>query len=315
MLFKYGLRLIYITIFFIFKNNKCIYLSSGIKSLNKFLYLSRISKYYNQTKYSTCSLNDGPNCYFTEKKYVKHFLETNNENKNIKINNEWVKLYSKIHNNNYKTILQNLSRYSSDYINSYSNKIDKAQNPEREELGIIITFDDDTTKKDMYLEKLSNVFYNERLIADFHGKLKLSDDKGEIKDKDFELFEYPSKLYGIIESEYITISFRGKLFSINYCFIRAHNDQGDSEEIQFYGYQGDKVLYGYTYTDDKKNGDKWLLVTFPEKILADKLVISGPFDIDNISFTFKYEISTDFEDLYYMYNNQKVEELIDNNDL
>jgi len=73
--------LIGVLIFLYFKSNKCIYLSSGIKSLNKFLYYSRITQYYNQNQKKTCSISDGPYCYFTENDYTKHYIKTNNENK------------------------------------------------------------------------------------------------------------------------------------------------------------------------------------------------------------------------------------------
>ena len=366
MFFKYGINMLYIILFFSFGINKgiCIYLPSGINSLNKFLYLSRISKYNNQTKTATCSLSDGPNCYFTENRYTKNYIQTNNENKNNTINNEWVKFYSKIPENNYKNILHNLSKYSLKYINSTLQKSDKEQNPKNQELNILMTFDDSTTKKDMYLERLTNIFYNEKLIADFQGKLKLSkddnppekpkdlksanypsklygaiesdyvsisfrgkffvcnycfikahyDDNTPEKPKDLKSSNYPSKLYGTIESDYVSISFRGKFFVCNYCFIKAHNDD-NTEEIQFYGYLGEKLVFGYSYTDDKKGKEKWILVTFPEKITIDKFVISGPYDIDNISFTFQYKINADPYEVYYNYNHLKKADLIENNDI
>lgn len=325
MLFKYDLRLISIALIFFLNNNMCIYVPSGINTLNKFLYLSRISKYNNQSKIGACSLNDGPNCYYTENNYAKHYLQTKNENKDFIINNEWVKLFSKIqenNKNNYKTVKDNLYRISLNYVKSLSKKKDKEQNPASERLNILMTFDDETTKKDMYLEILSNVFYNEQLIADFNGRLRLSDEESSSSSSTSEkdnnvkkMFDYPSKLYGIIESEYVSISFRGKLFVCNYCYIRVHSEKAQSEEIHFYGYLGDKILYGYSYTDKKNSGENWIFVTFPEKISVDKLVISGPYDIDNISFTFEYEVNTDSNEIYYLYNYQRSEDLIDNEDI
>lgn len=317
MFFKYGINMLYTILFFSFGINKgiCIYLPTGINSLNKFLYLSRISKYNNQTKTGTCSLSDGPNCYFTENSYTKHYIQANNENNNNTINDEWVKFYSKIPLNNYKKILHNLSKYSLKCINSTLKKRDEEQNPKNQELNILMTFDDSTTQKDMYLERLTNTFYNEKLIADFKGKLRLSkDDNPPEKPKELKSSNYPSKLYGIIESDYVSISFRGKYFVCNYCFIKAHNDD-NTEEIQFYGYLGEKIVFGYSYTDDKKGKDKWILVTFPEKITIDKFVISGPYDIDNISFTFQYEINADPYEVYYNYNHLKKADLVENNDI
>jgi hypothetical protein len=323
MIFKYDIRLLFIALIFFLNNNNCIYLPSGINTLNKFLYLSRISKYNNQNKTHSCSLNDGPNCYFTEDSYVKHYIQTKNEDKDFIINNEWAKLHSKMQQNKknytYQTINDNLYQHSLNYIKSFSKKKDSDQNPSTEKLNILMTFDDDTTKKNMYLEKLSNIFYNEKLIADFQGRLRLSDEeqlsKSEIDKNKKKILDYPSKLYGIIESEYVSISFRGKKFVCNYCYIRVHNKESKSEEIHFYGYLGDKILYGYSYTDKKDNDENWVFVTFPDVIIIDKLVISGPYDIDNISFTFQYEITTDSQEIFYMYNHLRIDDLVDNEDI
>ena len=318
MIFKYGLMILYIILFFSFKIDICIYISSGLNTLNLFLYRSRISKYNEQSKKSICSLNDGPNCYFTEKKYIKHYLNTKNENKNIKINDEWVYFFSKISSDKYNPILNNLLKYTTNYINLYSKEIDSKQNPPRKVLSIIMTFDDETTKKDMLLKRLTNIFYNEKLIANFEGKLRLSNDedlpdrdKDKKDEKDSENSDYPSELYGIIESEYISISFKGKKFICNFCYIKAHDEKSKLEEINFYGFLGDKMLYGYSYTDNKERKEKWLKVFFPEVIKIDKLVISGPYDIDNISFTFNYKTNFDEEEIYYMYNYKSKEILIE----
>ena len=318
MFFKYGKNNLYIILFLYFEINNSIYLPSGINSLNKFLYLSRISKYYNQSKIGTCSLSDGPNCFYTENSYTNDYLKTIKENKDNRINNEWIQFHSKIQNITYKNILQNLSKFSLNYINSYSKMSDDDQNPKTQELNILMTFDDSTTKKGMYLEKLTNIFYNEKLIADFKGKLRLSKDDDIEKSKNSKTFHnYPSNLYGIIESEFVSISFRGKTFMCNYCYIRVHNPDNKKEEIEFYGYLGGKVVYGYSYsyTDEKNEDEKWILVNFPEKIVVDKLVIMGKYDIDNISFTFKYETSTDSNEIYYLYNYKEKVDLVDNEDI
>jgi hypothetical protein len=315
MFCKFSLIELYFALFFSLKINVCIYISSGLNTLNKFLYISRISKYFNQSQINLCSLSDGPICYFTENNFAKHYLKTNNENKNSKIDDKWVKLLSKIPKNNYKRTLYHLSKITSNYINSYINETDKEQTPKNDKLFILMTFDDETTKENTYLEKLTSVFYNERLIADFEGKLRLFDDH-DLSEENTKISDYPSKLYGIIESEFITISFRGKFFICNYVYIRAHDEQSKSEEIKFYGFLGENIKFEYSYTDNKERKEKWLKVFFPSEVeVVDKLVISGPYDIDNISFTFLYKINVDEEENYYLYNHQKVEKLIENDDL
>ena len=332
MIFKYGLRIFCVILFFSSNINKCIYIPSEISIslgsknenpigrsildkilniLNQFLYLSRISNYYNQSKIGICSLSNGPNCFFSENKYVNYYLLTKNENSKYDINNDWVEYYSKIQKNDLKTILQNLSEKTLSYINFYSNKKDSIQNPPNEKLNIIMTFDDNTTYKGQYLTILTNTFYNERLIADFTGKLRLADNadlkEKEGKNKDYN---YPSKLYGVIESESVSISFRGKIFICNSFYIKAHDEEIKLEEMRIFGNLGEKVVFGYSFTDNSKREQYWQKIIFPELSAIDKLVIYRPYDIDNISFTFHYEIYVNEKVLYYMYNDKKIEKLV-----
>ena len=311
---------LYIFLFFIY-NNQAIYLPSGIKSLNKFLYHTRVTKYVEQNKDKICSLSDGPNCFFTEKDYTKHYILTKNENnKNNKINNDWVKLYSQIPKNEYKEILQKLEFNTSNYINTYSKQSDEEQNPKNELVNLLMTFDafdEDTIKGDIYLEeKMGKIIYNEEIIVDIKGKLLLKYDK-EKPEKDIKLKyqDYPSTTYAVIESDFISISFRGKLFSINYLYIKGHDEFSKYEPINFFGYLDDKLVYSYTYTDNKKRNEKWLKVGFPENIVVDKLMISGMYDIDNISFNFPNVINVDVNEIYSMYNYKNIKILVSNDDI
>ena len=319
---KYFYKLsIYIFLFFIYNNNQAIYLPSGIKSLNKFLYYSRISTFVKQNDSKKCSLIDGPNCYFTERDYVKHYLLTKNENnKNENINNEWIKLYSRIQKNEYKNILQKLELNNSNYINTYSNQIDEEQNPKNSIVNLLMTFDDfdvDTIKRDIYLEeKMGKIIYNEQIIADIKGKLLLKYDK-DISENHLKVIykDYPSTTYGVIKSDYITISFRGKLFSINFLYIKAHDEFSKYLPINFFGYLEDNLVYSYTYIDNKKRNEKWLKVGFPDNIVVDKLMISGGYDIDNISFNFPNTINVDTNKIYSMYNYKNIKILVSNEDI
>ena len=311
---------IYIFFIFISKFNS-IYLRSGIKVFNKFLYHSRMSKYVEQNKDKICSLSDGPNCFFTEKIYTKHYILTKNENnKNSRINNDWVKLYSLIPKNEYQIYLQKLELNTSKYINSYSNLTDEEQNPKNEIVNLLMTFDTfdvDTIKGDIYLEeKMGKIIYNEKIIADIQGKLLLKYDKDKNEEKFKYLYQdYPSTTYGVIESEFITISFRGKLFSVNFFYIKGHDEYSKYEPINFYGYLGEQLVYSYTYTDNKKRNEKWIKVAFPENIIVDKIIVSGKYDIDNISFNFPSIINVDTNEIYNMYNYKNIKILIKNEDI
>ena len=314
------MKKIFFLLYFI-NNIKSIYLSSGIKSFNKFLYYSRISKYSEQNIDKICSISDGPNCFFTEKEYIKHYMLTRNENNiNDKINNAWVKLYSKIPKNEYKEILEKLEFNTSNYINTYSNQIDEEQNPKNEIINLLMTFDTfdvDTLKGDIYLEeKMGKIIYNENVIADIKGKLllKYDNDKSE-NDLKNKIQDYPTNTYGVIESDFITISFRNKLFSVNFFYIKGHDEYSKYEPINFYGYLNDQLVYSYTYTDNKKRKEKWLKVGFPDKILVDKLLVSGTYDIDNISFHFTNSVNVDANEIYNMYNYKNIKTLVKNEDI
>ena len=311
-----------IYIFFIFLSKfSSIYLRSGIKAFNKFLYHSRMSKYVEQNKDKICSLSDGPNCFFTEKDYIKHYILTKNENnKNCLINNDWVKLYSLIPKNEYQIYLQKLELNTSKYLNTYSNLIDEEQNPKNEIVNLLMTFDTfdvDTIKGDIYLEeKMGKIIYNERIIADITGKLLLKYDKDKSEENfKYKYHDYPSTTYGVIESEFITISFRGKLFSVNFFYIKGHDEYSKYEPINFYGYLEEQLVYSYTYTDNKKRYEKWLKVGFPDNIVVDKLMISGKYDIDNISFNFPSVINVDTNEIYNMYNYKNIKILVKNEDI
>ena len=91
-------------------------------------------------------------------------------------------------------------------------------------------------------------------------------------------------------------------FDVNYFYIKGHDEFSKYEPLNFFGYLDDKLIYGYTYTDNKKRNEKWLKVTFPELIVIDNLVVSGMYDIDNISFTFPNQINVDQNEVYSMYN-------------
>ena len=301
-----NLLIAYIFIFFLYIKYKCLYLSSGMNSLNNFLYLSRISKYYNQSKKSSCSLNDGSECYFTANRYIKDILETKYDKL---IGHKWIKLYSEIEDFDYDEVLHHLSNQTSNYIKLHSHEYDKEQHPSDEKLSILMTFDDDTTKPNMYLHKLTAIFYNEKLIANFEGQLRLSDEYKDLSKKP-KLSNYPSKLYGIIESDLVSITFEGKLFIFNGIYVRAHNEENKSKTINFYGYVGEQIVYGYSYSDKNRNERNWIKVLSHINVPTDKLVISGPYDIDNIEFTFYYETNVEVKDIIEMKNEKRGKLLI-----
>ena len=77
----------------------------------------------------------------------------------------------------------------------------------------------------------------------------------------------------------------------------------------------EQLVYSYTYTDNKKRYEKWLKVGFPDNIVVDKLMISGKYDIDNISFNFPSVINVDTNEIYNMYNYKNIKILVKNEDI
>ena len=300
----------------IFQLNHAIYISSGLKTLNRFLFSSRFKKYYYQNKIKTCSINDGPNCYFTERKYVNNYNQFKSDDG---INDKWANFYNKTDNNDYEKILNLFNIDIKRYFGKYSNQIDKNQNSQGKVFKYLLSFDyfdKFTLKGDIYMnEKLSEIFYNQEIILDITGKLKLSYDKDISEDYLRTINkDYPSTTFGIIESKFIRISFRGKAFICSYLYIKAQNEKSKSEQIHFYGYIGNNLVYNYNYQDNKKRNEKWLKVYFPNPTPINILVISGPYDIDNIFFTFlnkKYDESN----LYNSYNHKLKQEIIVDEDV
>ena len=96
-------------------------------------------------------------------------------------------------------------------------------------------------------------------------------------------------------------------------FIRPQNEKNKSEKINFYGYLGDKIVYGYSYSDNTRKENNWLKVFSHTNIPADKLIISGPYEIDNIHFTFYYETNVDYNDIFNMKKEDK--KLIDDDEI
>ena len=295
--------------------SKAIYINSGIKLLNKFLYSSRYKTYDNQTKINSCSLIDGPNCYFTEKKYIN-----NKSNNKDYINGEWTNFFNKTKNYEVHNILHYFINYTENYKLKNSNKSDEDQNSKDEVFKYLMTFDNFdkyTINKDIYFDEkiMKQIFFNKEIIMDIEGKLKLSYDKDvseyylNVIDK-----EYPSRTFGIIESNFISISFRGKAFICNFFYIKAHDEESKNKQILLYGYAGSKMIYSYSYTDNKKRREKWLKVFFPLSGPINKLIIAGPYDIDNISFTFPSKRYAD-SNLYEMYNYKTNKILVKDEDI
>ena len=293
------------------------FLLSGLKTFNNFLYLSRYKEFNIQNKTNTCSLSKGPNCFFTEKQYISTYKEMNKEEKIFFEDwNKSFKLSEKYGLNNSYYFYRNKTL---EYLLKNKQEIDKEQNSKGEVFKYLLTFDffdESTKKKDIYFEESEKkIFYNQEIIIDIKGKLRLSYDKDESEAylKAINV-DYPSNTYGIIESKYISISFKGKLFICDFVYIKPHNERAKKESIYFVGYIGNKVVFTQSFSDNKKRNEKWLKVHFQTSTPINNLIISGSYDIDNIAFTFPNK-NYDFSNLYDIYGHTNKANLIKDEDI
>ena len=307
-------NLIFLLIFFYLNNAS--YILSGIKTLNNFLYLSRYKKFYKQNKTTSCSFIDGPNCYFTEKNYLFNFNQFN-EKENV-IFEDWNKSLKNSEKYGLNNIYFFYRKKTKEYLIKNSNKIDFGQNSQGEAFTYLLTFDyfdQYTIVKDIFFEEnIKKTFYNQEFIIEIKGKLKLSYDKDETEEYLRQIYpDYPSKTYGIIDSKFISISFQGKLFICKFLYIRPHDEKSKKEIIYFTGYVGKQAMFIQSYIDIKKRKEKWIKVYFRNFIPINILMISGPYDIDNLSFTF---LNKHYDDSnLYKNNNNEIVKLIKDEDI
>jgi hypothetical protein len=262
-------------------------------------------------EYSSCN-----EAKIITKEYVDDFMTKNDTNIILEDWNKSFEISKKYGLDNTYLFYRNKTK---EYLLKNSNEIDFEQNSQGEIFKYLLTFDsfNELTKlKDIYFEdKDKKIFYNEEIIINIKGKLRLSYDKDESEEFLREInADYPSKTYGIIESKFISISFQGKLFLCNFLYIKRHDEKNKKELIYFFGYIGNKAVFTQSYLDNKKRNEKWLKVHFSNIIPINNLVISGPYDIDNLSLTFLNK-NYDDSDLYRIYKKQNVAKLIKDEDI
>ena len=304
-------------LFIVFPINNSIYIFSGIKILNKFLYLSRYQNFYKQIKTNSCSLSEGSNCYFIEKNYSS-YIKTKNNCQN-EIFEDWNNLLEKSDIYGIDFIYYLLSNKTKEYLLNNQNKTDNEANSENKAKNYLLNFDsyDEITKvKDIYFgENKDSKFDNNEIIIEIKGRLRLTYDK-DLSESYLQVLnlDYPSTTYGVIESKMIEISFQGKFFICDYIYIKPHDKNNKKESIYFFGYINGKPIFSQSYLDNKKRNEKWLKISFQQSIPISNLIIYGPYDIDNLSFTFPNK-EFDFTDLYDIYPNKNIEKLINDEDI
>ena len=297
------------------------YLSVGINQLNNFIYLERLKDLTLQSYSEECSLSKGPNCYFAENQRSEIY-EKNDYNKQIYsdssntiIDNEkeWMNLFIKSKEKGFLNSFYDLNDYITQYKNYILSNSDTSQIPQPLTLRLSLTFesyDDITIKQDIYAYPSKPIqFLTETIYIEIVGKLRLHYGEDlKIKDQ----IKYPTKTYGIIESNNLIIKLGGKKFICESFFLRIRDQKISTININ--GYSGNIKAFSMTREINPITEKSWIKIDLPASKI-DRLVLPGGIDVDNFKFMINtiqhYDIAVHFHTNYV----RNVEELIKDSDI
>ena len=297
------------------------YLSVGINQLNNFIYLERLKDLTLQSYSEECSLSKGPNCYFAENQRSEIY-EKNDNNKQIYsdssntiIDNEkeWMNLYIKSKEVGFLNSFYDLNDYITQYKNYILSNSDTSQIPQPLTLRLSLTFesyDDITIKQDIYAYPSKPIqFLTETIYIEIIGKLRLHYGEDlKIKDQ----IRYPTKTFGIIESNNLIIKLGGKKFTCESFFLRIRDTK--LRTINVNGFSGNIKAFSMTREINFMTEKNWLKIDLPSTKI-DRLVLPGGIDVDNFRFVIEtiqqYDVSVHFHANYV----KNIEELISDSDI
>ena len=297
------------------------YLSVGINQLNNFIYLERLKDLTLQSYTEECSLSKGPNCYFAENQRSEIY-EKNDNNKQIYsdssntiIDNEkeWMNLFIKSKEKGFLNSFYDLNDYITQYKNYILSNSDTSQIPQPLTLRLSLTFesyDDITIKQDIYAYPSKPIqFLTETIYIEIVGKLRLHYGEDlKIKDQ----IKYPTKTYGIIESNNLIIKLGGKKFICESFFLRIRDQKISTININ--GFSGNIKAFSMTREINPITEKNWIKIDLPASKI-DRLVLPGGIDVDNFKFMIDtiqhYDIAVHFHTNYV----RNVEELIKDSDI
>ena len=301
--------------------NDSTYLSVGINQLNNFIYLERLKDLTLQSYSEECSLSKGPNCYFAENQRSEIY-EKNDNNKQIYsdssktiIDNEkeWMNLFIKSKEKGFLNSFYDLNDYITQYKNYILSNSDTSQIPQPLTLRLSLTFesyDDITIKQDIYAYPSKPIqFLTETIYIEIVGKLRLHYGEDlKIKDQ----IKYPTKTYGIIESNNLIIKLGGKKFICESFFLRIRDQKISTININ--GFSGNIKAFSMTREINPITEKSWIKIDLPASKI-DRLVLPGGIDVDNFKFMIDtiqhYDIAVHFHTNYV----RNVEELIKDSDI
>ena len=326
------LRLLILIINIVLHNSS--FLPVGINQLNNFLYLEKLATYTVQTYSGQCSLEKGPNCYFTdnmrrvlyeqENNIEEEIEEENNNNKEqnkkndlmvLDLKKDWMDFFIKSRKigllNSFSDLTEYINQYK-DYISSNSEDSSILQ-PLTLKLSLTFeSYDDITIKEDIYAYPSKPVhFMTEIIYIEIIGKLRLhfgEDLQYQYKDQS----SYPMNTFGIIESNNLIIKLGGKQFICESFYFRLRDNNIKTLKVD--GFLGNVKSFSMSRDINSMVDKDWKKIDLPNSKI-DRMVLPGGIDVDNFKFkieTFQhYDIAVHFHTKY----EKSKEELINDNDI
>ena len=326
------LRLLILIINIVLHNSS--FLPVGINQLNNFLYLEKLATYTVQTYSGQCSLEKGPNCYFTdnmrrvlyeqENNIEEEIEEENNNNKEqnkkndlmvLDLKKDWMDFLIKSRKigllNSFSDLTEYINQYK-DYISSNSEDSSILQ-PLTLKLSLTFeSYDDITIKEDIYAYPSKPVnFMTEIIYIEIIGKLRLhfgEDLQYQYKDQS----SYPMNTFGIIESNNLIIKLGGKQFICESFYFRLRDNNIKTLKVD--GFLGNVKSFSMSRDINSMTDKDWKKIDLPNSKI-DRMVLPGGIDVDNFKFkieTFQhYDIAVHFHTKY----EKSKEELINDNDI
>lgn len=316
-------------ILFLFKLTFLSYLQNGINQLSNLIFLQRLSILSFQSYSNQCSFSEGPYCFYFEPFYIRALENENQTLKKDFTEKKWISINYDINEfSSYQDLYNDLEKKITNFYQKNLDKIDKNQKLPIQEEQVDITFekyDPITIHNEIYLEKrtyLSSPSGKIAFIID--GRIKLKYDKSNLIVQN--MMDYPSKTYGIIESNRVSIYLDGRKFRIISFYVRPRNRYSDENHkvtiigtmtkfIMIEGYNDNKLVfstnYQFSYFDEKQ----WTKIIIDNNVFINKLILPGNLEIDNISLSVEGSKVYNIESLFYNDPNRKTIDLISDNDI
>lgn len=313
------------------------------KIFDKFFYHELYSQYIEQYHKKQCDMTQGPDCFMTDSYFYQNEADFEEQifNDYLNISTELYSLDS-IENltlddkkdttknslfdypNQYTlplhSILNDIKNHYTEEIEAFyslnANSPSTYKKPSSISYSLFLTFesyDQETRTHDIYMPQEKAVqFYYSTLIMTFIGSLRLryaSESLNILNDGG----NYPSKTYGIIESNELFIKFN-KEVTCTFFYLRNQNkgnNQNKRDMIE--AYLNEHIIYSSTLP--MTSSKTWMQFNFPN-IKFNKIRFPGGIEIDNLLFVHEtynqFNVEVHFNNLNLL---NKKNELIKENDI